>query len=324
MAGMAAASCGRGAGQLRTLRVAVASTYPTMSAFYVAQEEGWFQDAGFKLDIVPAASAPRMIPLLSAGKLDVSFDALSPAFFNAVERGAHFRIVAGRDIVAPGSSDRALYGLRSSFPRGLTDLKELKRKRIAIHARAMVIEYWLDKMLARAGLTQDDVKVVIANQPEAYAALKARGIDAIAGVFFLDRAFATLESRLVLGIRVSDVLPKSQFSHVLFGEKLLSGPVETGTRFLAAYLRGTQAFARGRTPAFLVDLCRKNGWDLVRAGELCRQAISPGGDISMPSLESFADWAISKGYCAPSVRRAEWVDKRFLETARRMAAEHGA
>jgi len=314
---LAASSCSRRHGEPLTLRVS-AATYPTLAAFYLARELGYFEAAGFRLDISQNAFATQVIPLLSGGKLDVAFNGLSPAFFNAVTRGARLRIVAGREIVTPGSNDCTLYGYRGSFPRGLANLNELRGKRIAVRGKAIISEYWLDAMLQHAGLTQKDVRVVYLDRAESFAALSKGKIDAMVGSFFLDRDFAAIEPRLVLGIHISDVLPNSQFSHVVFGRKLLDSPAETGGRFLAAYLRGVWNFAHGKNPKFLDDLAKESGWDLERTREACRRTVPPGGAIDMASLEHFADWAVAKGYCPPGVKAADSVDTRFLKEAHRL------
>jgi hypothetical protein len=300
------------------LRVSAASSYPTLAAFYLARELGYFEAAGFRLDIQQNSYATQAIPLLSGGKLDVAFNSLSPAFFNAVARGARIRIVAGREIVTPGPNDCTLYGYRPAFPRGLTNLKELTGKRIAVRGKAVVAEYWLDAMLDHAGLTEKDVRVVYLDHAESIAAIRQGKVDAMVSAFFLDRSFAALEPSLVLGVRISDILPNSQFSHVLFGQKLLDGPTETGGRFLAAYLHGVWSFARGRSPKFLDDLAKSSGWDLQRTREACRSTVPLGGSIDMPSLEHFADWAVRKGYCQPGAKISDCVDTRFLEEAHRL------
>jgi len=317
-ASLAASSCARRPRELRTLRVAAASAYPTLAAFYLAQELGFFEAAGFRLDIQQNTFATQAIPLLSGGKLDVAFNALSPAFFNAVARGARIRIVAGREIVTPGANDCTLYGYRPSFPHGLANLKELKGKRIAIRGKAVVAEYWLDAMLSHAGLTEKDVKVAYLDRAESVAAVSHGKIDALASAFFFDRGFAAIEPTLVTGIHISDLLPNSQFSHVLFGQKLLDGPAETGGRFLAAYLRGVWSFAHGRNPKFLDDLAKENGWDVNRAREACRRTVPPGGHIDLPSLDRFVDWSVSKNYCQPGLKGADAVEGRFLEEAHRL------
>lgn len=317
MAGLEAAGWARQSAELRTVHVS-AAPYPTMAGFYMAQESGYFQSAGFNLDVQRISGAPQAIPVLAGGQLDAAFTALSPAFFNAVARGARIRIVAGREIVTPGYNDCALYGYRPSFPRGLADLKELKGKRIAVAKKAAVAEYWLDAMLEHAGLTQNDVTVVVLDHAEAVAALATGKIDALTSAFFLEKGFAALEPKLVLGIRLSDVLPGSQFSHILFGQKLLDGPVEVGARFLKAYLRGSWRFGHGGNPKFLDDLAQANGWDLARTREACRQTVAPDARIDKPSLDRFAEWAIRKGYCPPEVKAVELVDMRFLDAARQL------
>ncbi|MGD0200621.1 MAG: ABC transporter substrate-binding protein [Bryobacteraceae bacterium] len=317
LAGMATEGCSRkGAPQLRSVLVG-ALPYLSMSGFYLARELGYFSDAGLDVQVQQLPGAQQAIPLLAGGKLDVSFAALSPAFINAAGRGARARIVAGREIISPAYSDNALYGRRAAFPRGLKVLKELAGKRIAIPGRAMIAEFWLDAILERAELSQSDVQIVMLGHSESVAALLAGKIDAMLGGSFADRSFDALSPDILLGIRLADVLPNSQFSHVIFGERLLDGALEVGARFLAAYLRGSREFMRGRTPRFLDEYARANGLDPKRAREAHRNTVTADGSIDMQSLQRYRDWAVRKGYCPEAVRVSQLVDTRFLDEAYR-------
>src|ERR1051326_7718851 len=144
----------------RKIRAGV-TPYPTMSSFYLAHELGYFTDAGLDVEIEPFNASFQIVPLLAAGKIDVTFAAQSPALINAIARGARLRIVAARAIFSPTCGDSGhIYGRRDRFPHGLGDLTTLKGKRVAFGRRAAINEFVLDMILRYAGLRSADIQAV--------------------------------------------------------------------------------------------------------------------------------------------------------------------
>jgi hypothetical protein len=126
--GAAISGCGRPP-RLRLLRV---STLPRIisTPLYLADERGYFGNAGLELDFQPLAEAAQITPLLAAGRIDVAFAGVVAAVFNAIARGARFRVVAARDVAIAGCTSE-IYGSRHASPRGFPDVRELKGKRVA-------------------------------------------------------------------------------------------------------------------------------------------------------------------------------------------------
>jgi NitT/TauT family transport system substrate-binding protein len=313
------AGCSRRAGRMPpgTVRVAVAP-FLTMSSFYLARELGFFSSYGLDLEVRELPVTMQRIPLLAGGEIDVAFSTLSPAFINAVARGASVKIVAGREIASVDCGDiGALYANRKAFSDGLTNLALLRGKRISIVRKAGIGEFWLEAILDSAGLRSDEVQIVELGKAEGMAALLGGAID---GRLFLDfeKDPAALSPEVVRVIGLAKVIPNFQVSHVVFGGRLLNADVSVGARFLAAYLRGAQEFLRGRTPRFMEEYARANGLDPKRTREACRNTFTPDGSIDFRSLQKFIDWAVRKGYCPQPLDAAQLVDSRFLEAARRI------
>ena len=74
------------------------------SGLYLADEFGWFRDAGITLDMQRQNSAPTLTASIAIGELDVAGIALSPALFNSVTRGIALRIVGDKQTVGNGFS----------------------------------------------------------------------------------------------------------------------------------------------------------------------------------------------------------------------------
>jgi hypothetical protein len=107
-----------------------------------------------------------------------------------------------------------------------------------------------------------------------------------------------------------------QYSHVVFGPRLLDDDIATGAAFMRAYLRGVRAFVGGDTPRFLDDFARRFHMKLELVKAACRNNISLTGEIRLADLERWLAWAASKGYLTRTLGTQEIVDLRFQEAAR--------
>ncbi len=303
----------------RKLKVAVAPQL-TMAPLHLALEMGYFADAGVDVSVVEITNSVQVMLLLAAGEVDASLTSLSVAFLNAVARGSNVRIVAGRALLSAGceSGDR-IYVRRADHPGGLQDLRLLRGKRIAISRRGTTTEFFLDAMLASAGLTQRDVQVSTLARSEAVAALLSGRIDVLMDHQF-HRDMEEVSRQVARGPRVADFLPNFQYTHVFFGSRLLAGDFQKGIGLLGGYLRGVREFMAGQTPRFMDDFARANGLDPARTRAGCRDFLAPDGGIQTADLERFLSGANEKGYLTAALHAADLIDWRFLTPAQRLAA----
>lgn len=289
-----------------------AQPFYSMSGLYLAKELGYFEDLGLKVEIENIASSTQAIPLAAGGELDVVFSASSASLVNAIAKGSRLRIVAGREIAAPGCSDNsAFYGRRAVFPSGLNDVHLLKGKRIAADTSVSIGAFALDTILASGGLKKEDIQILQLRKSELIVALLDDRVDAIM-VSDIALRFQAFRDRIIQGIRLADIVPNHQFSFVIFGSRLLDSSIDIGTRFLSAYLQGAKEYAEGRTPRFHDELSISNGIDPVAARNDCRNSFVTDGSIDMPSLERFIQWAVAKGLCPIPIRAEQLVDTRYL------------
>jgi len=314
----------RAAGALDKVRVSLRPTL-YMAPFYLALESGYFSDARLQLELLPVDEGAQTIVLLAGGKMDVAFGALPAALPSAVAQGAQVRLVAGRRRMTPDCSDSGtLYGNRARFPRGLARLPDLKQelrgKQVAINSRSNAAEFYLETLLSKAGLAPDEVNIQAIRFSEAVPAVINGRVDAFLAPEQFSAQTIADSPRLVRGIGVAEVLPDFQFTFTFFGGNLLGSKSEVGVRFLAALLRGARDFAHGKTPRFLDDFARSNGFDLARARLSCRGGETPSGAIDRQSIHLLTEWFAQKGYCPPGVTVDQMVDTRFLQQVHKLDA----
>jgi NitT/TauT family transport system substrate-binding protein len=313
---LAGAACrGRQPAAAQKLRLS-AGKLLSMSSLYLAQESGYFRDAGVDLELMQIPNPLDAMTLLAGGKVDIVFTGIVSSFLNAVLKGLTLKIVAGREIASPSCGTMgAIYGLRRNFPRGLEDLTQLKGKRIAAGPTVGLSHFALDSQLARAGLAGSDVITVNLPSAQAVAALIGGSVDAIVLNAELDRNLTAMSAEIVRTQGLSRVYPDMQGSFIYFGKTLLSGSTAVGAAFLFAYLRGVREFVQGRTPRYMEEFARANGLDVNDTVTACRGTVTTDGAVDLKSLQLFVAWAVRRKHIPQSLDALELVDLRFLRKA---------
>ncbi len=289
----------------------------TMSGLFVAIEDGYFTEVGLRVEPTTITRSMQMIPLLLDGQAHAAMVGMSAAVINALDRGGQLRLVAARQGTSTTcGAPYTIYGNAQAFPNGIPDLRALRGKRVAFRAGPTLSEYAFDVMLERAGLTDDDVKLVDLGEREAVGALFAGRIDAMLAAEF-EKDPSVVSGNYVAGPGLSDIFPNHQRGFIAFGRSMLEADHEIGVRFLAAYFRGVDAFLNGRTPAYLGEIARATGLDPEKVRISCRDNILSDGRIDVESVQRFIDWAASKEYCRHAVAAAQLIDSSYVEEARR-------
>lgn len=316
--GLSGCSAPSDTGSVRSLSVSLSDRLSSSPAF-LAEERGFFRDAGYELDIV-RLSTIQGIPLLAGGKLDVGFGGLSSPLINAVARGMNIRIVCGREQVNPDCGNTyTLYARREVFEGGPVDVEKLRGRRFSVRV-AGITELVLDTFLDQTGIPEDQVERVDLQLNESLAALASGQIDAMFDIEFESSPLAA-SPEIVRVWRLADVYPNHQYSFIVFGDSMLSGDPMDGARFLAAYLKGGEEFLAGETPEFMREFARNNNLDMDETVFGCRETFAADGAIDLPSLQRIIDWNVRKGYATDPMDASQLVDSSYVDQARLLLAE---
>jgi len=312
IASAAGSACShRKASSLEKVRVGAVRRLST-SSLHLAQELGYFREAGFDLEILQSGTPLNSMALLAGGKIDVYFAGCNISLLNAVIKGLRLRIVAGRQVASSTCVDvGAIYGSRRTFPHGLADLTQLKGKRVAVGLAIGLAQFALDAHLASAGLSIADVTPISLDFQQNVAALLGGSVDATVGTDDFERDLASLPG-IVHTPGLARLYPGFQYSYIIFGQTMLAAGLDSGARFLSAYLRGAREFARGRTPQFMEEFAKAYGLDVKRAVTACRESAALDGAIDLNSLRLVAGWAARRKYIPRPIEMSELVDDRFL------------
>ncbi|MEO5758622.1 MAG: ABC transporter substrate-binding protein [Mesorhizobium sp.] len=200
---------------------------------FVAQKNGAFQAAGLDVELTEVQGGPAVVAAIASGSADVGYAAPVPPI-NARLNGVMVKMVLalGHEV----DPDKKFLWLVASKASGAKDLAGLKGKKIAFNANGSLCELaWRDHM-AKAGLSMDDVQVVILPFPQQEAALEQGAIDATCTV---NPFFASMSKNTAIGAQV-------MASGVLADESkpTLNDVIFAGDDYIAANANSIKAFGK--------------------------------------------------------------------------------
>jgi NitT/TauT family transport system substrate-binding protein len=286
-----------------TLKIAV---LPILDALpmYVAEAQGYFKDAGIKVEFVPVASAAERDQIIQAGQADGMInDLISTVLYN--KDAQKIAIVRFARTASP---DQAQYSIVASKDSGITSPDQLKGIDIGI-SEGTVIAYTTDRLLQHAGLTRDDIKTTNVPKIPDRLQLLSEGKMKAAN---MPEPFATLAEQGG-AVRVLDdrSLPSVGTSEISFLASTLKSKPETVKKFLAAIDRAT-ADVNNNPDKWNSLLTDKK---LIAAPLIGKYALPKFPTASVPSEAQIKDvlaWMLAKGLIKQEVPYSQLVDASYL------------
>lgn len=319
----------RGESGLRPIRFASVGGI-TDAAVYLAEERGYFREAGIGVQMDQMASAPTITAAIATGQVDVAGIAVSPGMYAAAQRGISLRIVGDKQSIRPGfSAISMLLAKRLENDWKRDGFEVLRKRKLAISAKASTAYFMARRFLAAHSLSESDVELVELAYPDMLPALVNGAVDVVHGL-------EPFSSRIVASgaaMKISDlteVLPPGGYTLVpLVYSEQFAATRKDAQAFMDGYLRGARdyndAFGKsiGRDTAVEVIARRaKLPVDLVRS--VSPSGLDPDQKVSMRGLEEFQSFFSAQGYLQSETNVASLVDTSFAEDAvRRFGAYQG-
>jgi NitT/TauT family transport system substrate-binding protein len=268
---------------------------------FIAQERGYYQDEGLEAEFVPFRSAAEALPALASGDVAVSGGAPDPSVFNAARRDVGVKLISSLSIVAPGEWGAALVIRQDHVDSGrYRELSDVKGMNIAIHILGTTPQLYMERILAKGGLTVDDVQFTIVQIPDQIGALANKAVDA---AWAID-PFVTLSEGQGLGKKVatvSDVFPGAVSMIILLSPVFERQQPEAVRRFAVAYLRGARDYIqaakteRGREEMVPI-LTKYTGLkDPALYARLSWPNLDPNGALDPQVLDTMQDYFVKVG-----------------------------
>ncbi len=290
-------------GEVPTLRMALLPILDVLP-IHVADRNGYFEQVGVQVELVPVKSAQERDALMQAGQVDgMLTDLISPVLFN--QDRPQIMVVRTACKAYPDSPLFRLLARPGSEVKSPADLAGVE---IGISQNS-IIEYLTDRMLEHAGLTADQIAVQeVSAIPVRFELLLNGEIPA-----------ATLPDPLASGamaagavLVVDDTsIPELSQSVLAFSVKTLEARPEAVRRFLQAWEMAVQEL--NARPEAYQDL-------LIEVGRVPESIqgtyqMPPFPTASVPTPEQLADvmrWALDKGLVEKDMPYEQIVDSSYL------------
>lgn len=319
LAALVLCACGRpeAAGELPLVRVAIQPFF-AYAPFYLAEAEGYFRDAGMRVEFVKVNRTHEALPALLGGDLDVLPGTAASAVLSAMARGAPIRFVADKGMMSNDECSSMTIVVRSDFP-----LEEAKTRfrRITL-SRDAPTQYLVSRALASQGIVLDSIETVLLPDGVDAEALRTGAIDGTAGGEpWQTRLRRQIEIKPWLEIEAYS--PDHQFSFVIFGERLLRTDRDLGIRFLAAFRRGVARYLEGATERNLEILTAATGEERSILAEACWPPMRASGRIGLQSVLDYQRWAMEHGYLDQQATAAQLWDSTLVAATDTILARFG-
>jgi NitT/TauT family transport system substrate-binding protein len=287
---------------------------------FIAQEKGYFTQAGIDLETQPLWVASDLIAAFAANEVDGAAAGFGPAQMNAVNQG-----VLDVKMIAPLHSERPPLATPLVVRKALWDdgsvrsVADLKGRKVAINSKGSAVEYWFYAALAQGGLTPNDVDVAVLPFQDAVAALANGAIDgALIGEPDVTRA--ELDGTIVR--LTEDFVDDIQVTAVYFTTSFLNEHRPEMEKFLAAYLHGARDLqgAGYRDPTNIEILAKYTKTPANVLAVARTPYHDPDGNIHVADFQKLQDFFVQQGAVKTPIDINAVVDPSFAEAARQILA----
>jgi len=289
------------------------------AATYIADDKGWYREAGIEVEIGKVDSAASAMSLVAANRLQVVEGGLASNYWNALAQGLPVIMASER-----GSSPlHHAIMVRNDLKGVIKSIADLKGRKIAIVAPGAILAYELGKTLETQGLRFKDVEIAFIPFPQMGLALTNKAVDAAVSIPpFSDVALA---QNLGWSLADPDALitptPLAAVAYVINSDWAKANSA-LAHRFFAASARGIreycQAYHNGPNRKYVVDLLLKNGVsDRDVIDKYPWPSRDPNGRMDPASVLDIQDWFFKEGFIKQKFPIEKLVDVSYAQEAER-------
>jgi NitT/TauT family transport system substrate-binding protein len=306
------------AARAEPITIAIVPSVPAASTL-IAEEKGYFRDAGLDVKIERIDSMGKAVAFLAANHVQVAQGGLNAGIFNAIGQGLPL-------ILALDGGSTPLYH-RIVVRRGLADQiktpADLKGRAVGLSAPGSTSMYELALTLATAGLTLKDVEVKHLAFSQMATALANGALDAALAVapftaLIVERNIATPWIDPEVGF--IKPLPMTSVAYVVNTDWAAQNP-DVARRLMLALARGSrdycQAYHHGPNRGEMLDVLMKHriATDRALLDRMDWQARNPDGAFSLASVTDIQAFFKREGVIDKIAPPDRLIDPRYAAAA---------
>lgn len=296
-------SCTKAPTQTKSLKVAVLPVLDSLP-LYVAQENGYFKDAGLEVELIPVGSAPERDQLMQSGQIDGMLnEVVTTLYYN--REGAKIKMVRFARVA---TADYPVFRILAAKDSGIMSVDDLKGVPIGV-SEGTIIEYMADRVLSNAGLIAEEIqKIAVPKIADRTALLESGELKA---AVMPDPLASLLMQKGAVMIIDDTTLPEVSNSVYSFNMDTINNSPEAVKAFLAAVEKAVLEINNNKESYtnLMVEL------NLVPTAIIGSYPIPDFPLASVPSEAQFADaltWASAKNLVTPDLLYIDNVDSSFL------------
>jgi NitT/TauT family transport system substrate-binding protein len=294
--------------------ITLAITSPTALYWpvYIAQAEGFFAREGVEAELIYTSSGVRSVQTLAGGSADIAIPG-PDAVLTANAKGAELYLISG-------GVHSVLYSMIAQPDiRSVADLRDMTVGVSGVKGGNALV---MRRLLERAGLQPDrDYQlVVVGGTPDAIAALRAKGVQAILALQPQDLQLQDDGFPRIAGS--AEILPRYAFVTVASRGDWLRANRPAAVKFLRALIAGEHWFYerqnRAKAVEILADASRIEPRYVERTYDLYVEdggVIPRNGEIDDASVQAVIDVLLGDGDLDAVPRRETYRDDSFLQEA---------
>ncbi|UWR59958.1 ABC transporter substrate-binding protein [Phaeobacter inhibens] len=298
--------------------------FTSHSASFIAQERGYFTDAGLDVELRFFQAAAPMSVAIASGDVDYAVTAMSGGLISLADKGA-IKVIGGALSEEPGIDGQKILVSDAAYQAGITSPAALDGKSFGMTTAGSSFHYMGSRMAQKEGVSLSfkplqKVGAII-------GALKSGQIDAWSIVPHIAKPLAGSGAVHIIG-DVADYLPDYQVTTVFTSASNASGEQQLTGDFLSAYSRGVADYnatmidrASGDAGVDqMVDLIHKYVY-ADRPREKAAKSIingtmrlNEGAALNTASLADQLAWFQSEGLVGSDITLDTVVDPSYVDT----------
>jgi NitT/TauT family transport system substrate-binding protein len=214
-----------------TLKVGIlkiADVFP----LWVAQQQGYLKEAGFKnVQVVEMAGGAAIQPAIQSGQLDLGWSNVVSVVIGQ-PRHFDFKFFAGGTWIGPGAERNQVILVKKNSP--IRDVKQLEGKRYGVNTLGNIAEVSVRAYLDQHGVNLDKVKLVELGTPLTVPPLAQGRVDAV----------SANEPAVTIGLNTGGVRILAENPYSALGKEVFLAGWMSNEKFLKENPKTVQAFSQ--------------------------------------------------------------------------------